>query len=245
MRKISTTAWFATAVVGISLALSAPIAFAEDPVGVWVGELKIPGADLHLAVHLRRDGTGALTGSFDSLDQGVRGLPVGEVTASVDSLSFTVPSIGGTFSGTWQTGTKHWSGTWRQGQADLPLELARGEVLSAKVLPAPTVVGLDGDWTGVLDINGSQLRLALHVKTTPAEGTKATLDSIDQNALDIPVSVISREGPHVRVELKALAATFDGTLEPGNQTIAGKWTQSSLSLPLTLQQRPTGAKQPL
>jgi hypothetical protein len=113
------------------------------------------------------------------------------------------------------------------------------------VLPAPTVVGLDGDWTGVLDINGSQLRLALHVKTTPAEGTKATLDSIDQNALDIPVSVISREGPHVRVELKALAATFDGTLEPGNQTIAGKWTQSSLSLPLTLQQRPTGAKQPL
>jgi hypothetical protein len=45
--------------------------------------------------------------------------------------------------------------------------------------------------------------------------------------------------------LKALAATFDGTLEPGNQTIAGKWTQSSLSLPLTLQQRPTGAKQPL
>jgi len=240
MRKLGITAWFAAVLVGLSLALSAPIAFAEDPVGVWVGNLKIPGADLHLAVHLRRDGSRALTGTFDSLDQGVRGLPLGEVTVSVDSLTFTVPSIRATFTGTWQTGTQHWSGTWRQGQTDLPLELARGEVL-----PAPTVAGLDGDWDGVLDINDTQLRLALHVKTTPADGTTAALDSIDQNAMGIPVSAISREGPHVRFELKALAATFDGMLEPGNQTIVGTWTQSSLALPLKLQQRPAGAKQPL
>jgi len=245
MHKISVSAWFATVLVGLSLTLSAPIAFAEDPVGVWVGELKIPGADLHLAVHLRHDATGALTGSFDSLDQGVRGLALGEVTAMVDRLTFTVPNIGATFSGTWQTGTKHWSGTWRQGQAELPLEFARGEVLPAPTVVGPTVVGLDGDWAGVLDINGSQLRLALHVKTTPAEGTTATLDSIDQNALGIPVSAISREGSQVRLELKSLAATFDGTLESGNQTIAGKWTQSSLSLPLTLRQSPAAAKQPL
>ena len=238
MRKIGITEWLATVLVGLSPALGAPIA-AEDPVGVWLGDLKIPGGELHVAVHLRRDGTGALTGSFDSLDQGVRGLSLGEVAATVDSLTFTVPSIRGTFTGTWQTGTKHWSGTWRQGSTNLPLELARGEVP-----PAPTVVGLDGDWDGVLDINGTQLRLALHVKTTPAEGTTATLDSIDQNALGAPVSAISREGPHVRLELKALAATFDGALEPGNQTIAGSWTQGSLSLPLKLQQRAAGAKQP-
>ena len=130
------------------------------------------------------------------------------------------------------------------GAGELPLDLARGEVPPAPTVVGPKVVGLDGDWAGVLDINGSQLRLALHVKTTPAEGTTATLDSIDQNALGIPVSAISREGPHVRLELKALAATFDGNLEPGNQKIAGTWTQSSLSLPLTLQQRPAGAKQP-
>ncbi len=239
MRKIGTTAWFATVLVGLPVALGAQIAFAEDPVGVWVGDVKSPGGDLHLAVRLRREGSGVLTGSFDSLDQGVRGLPLGEVTASTDSLTFTVPSIGGSFTGTWQTGTKHWSGTWRQGQAILPLELARGEVL-----PAPRVVGLDGDWDGVLEVNDTQLRLALHVKTTPADGTTATLDSIDQNALGIPVSAISREGPHVRLEFKALAATFGGTLEPGNQKMVGTWAQSSLSLPLTLRQRPAapGAK---
>jgi uncharacterized protein len=239
MRKIGITAWFATVLVGLSLALSAPIAFAEDPVGVWVGDLKIPGTDLHVAVHLGRDGTGALTGSFDSLDQGARGLSLGEVTASADNLTFTVPSIGCTFTGTWQTGTKHWSGIWRQGSANLPLELARGEVL-----PAPTVVGLDGDWDGALDINGAQLRLALHVRTTPVDGTVATLDSIDQNTLGTPISAVSREGSHVRLELKARAATFDGALEPGNQTIAGRWTQGSRSLPLTWHQRPAGAKQP-
>jgi hypothetical protein len=232
MRKIGITTWLATILVGLSLALSAQFAFAEDPVGVWVGDLKTPGADLHLAVHLRRDGTGALTGSFDSLDQSVRGLALGEVTASVDSLTFTVPSIRGTFTGTWQSGTKLWSGTWRQGQANLPLELGRGEVP-----PMPTVVGLDGDWDGVLVVNGTQLRLALHVKTTSAEGTTATLDSIDQNALGAPVSAISRDGAQVRFELKALAARFDGALEPGNQTIAGSWKQGSLSLPLKLQQR--------
>lgn len=238
MHRIGITEWFATVLVGLSPALGAPIA-AEDPVGVWVGDLKIPGGELHVAVHLGRDGTGTLTGSFDSLDQGARGLSLGEVTASVDRLTFTVPSIHGTFTGTWQTGTKHWSGTWRQGSANLPLELARGGVLAA-----PTVLGLDGDWDGVLDINGAQLRLALHVKTTPADGTTATLDSIDQNALGAPVSAISREGPQVRLELKTLAATFDGALKSGNQTITGRWTQGSLSLPLTWQQRPAGAMQP-
>src|SRR5277367_429392 len=185
VRKTGITAWFAAVLAGLLLALSAPIAFAEDPVGVWVGELKIPGADLHVAVHLRRDGTGALTGTFDSLDQGARGLPLGEVTASVDSLTFTVPSVRGTFTGTWQTGTKHWSGSWRQGSANLPLELARGEVP-----PATTAVGLDCDWDVVLDINGTHRRLALHVKTALAEGTTGTLESSDQNAPGAPVSAI-------------------------------------------------------
>jgi uncharacterized protein len=238
LRKIGITAWFATVLVGIPRSFGAPAVLTEDPVGIWVGDLKIPGSDLHVAVHLRRDGTGALTGTFDSLDQGARGLPLGEVSASADSLTFTVPSVRGTFTGSWQAEIKHWTGTWRQGSANLPLELARGEVR-----PAPTIVGLDGDWDGVLNVNGTQLRFALHVKTTPADGTTSTLDSIDQNALGASVSAISREGAHVRLELKALSATFDGSLGASNQTISGTWAQGALSLPLTLQRRPEGAKQ--
>lgn len=123
--------------------------------------------------------------------------------------------------------------------------LALGGAVSAQQ-PAggamPEVSGLDGDWSGALELGVVKLRLALHVKTG-AEGTSASFDSLDQAAFGLPVSSIARDGAKVRFELKAPPAVFEGVLAADGGTIVGTWTQGGHSLPLTLVRQAPGAPQ--
>jgi len=107
---------------------------------------------------------------------------------------------------------------------------------------APMVSGLDGDWSGALQLGVVKLRMALHVKTG-ADGTTATFDSVDQGALGLPVSSIARDGAKVRLELKAPSAVFEGALAADGATIVGAWTQRGAALPLTLVRQAPGAPQ--
>jgi pimeloyl-ACP methyl ester carboxylesterase len=222
-----------------ALSLAPGLAFAEDAAGDWVGVLKAGGAELHVGLRLQKAADGSVSGVFDSFDQGVRNLPVSDVAAAPDSLSFAIKPASARFEGKWDPARKAWVGTWSQGPNTLPLELTRGTIAAA-----PTVAGLDGDWDGALEgPGGVKLRLAFHIRTTPADGTVVTLDSIDQGANGIPVTAISRDGAKVHMDLKIVAGTFDGTLDSAGQSIAGQWTQPTLSAPLTLTRRAAGAKQ--
>src|SRR5258706_12011773 len=60
--------------------------------------------------------------------------------------------------------------------------------------------GVEGVWEGTLDVGAAKLRLVLKVSKEKDGGLAATLDSLDQNALDLPVSSISIEGDALRFE---------------------------------------------
>jgi hypothetical protein len=107
-------------------AASAPVTpeVAQRWEGTWTGRLDSGGPGLRLVVHLEESG-GVLTGTLDSPDQGANGIPIGSVTATVDEIRFTVPSVGGRYSGAWADPVL--KGTWSQGFSSLPLTLARGE----------------------------------------------------------------------------------------------------------------------
>ena len=51
---------------------------------------------------------------------------------------------------------------------------------------------IEGDWYGKLDIQGMQLRLALHV-TASGNGYTSTWDSPDQEVYDIPATMTTLE----------------------------------------------------
>ncbi|HEY5106421.1 MAG TPA: alpha/beta fold hydrolase [Caulobacteraceae bacterium] len=106
----------------------------------------------------------------------------------------------------------------------------------------PMVSGLDGDWAGELQVGGRSLRLALHITTGP-DGTKATVDSIDQSAFAMPVSSISRDGAKVRVEIKAIAGVYEGVLAADGASMSGTWTQGGNSLPLNYTRQARGTPQ--
>ena len=91
-----------------------------------------------------------------------------------------------------------------------------------------------GDWEGTLRVNGAELRLVLHVTKDDTGHLKATLDSIDQDADDIPVTSIALNGPDLNFSVLDVHGTYQGKFNAEGTAIEGTWTQIQ-SLPLTFQ----------
>lgn len=91
----------------------------------------------------------------------------------------------------------------------------------------PSLVGV---WQGTLKVQAIELRVVLRI-AAEGDGYKATLDSPDQGAKGIPVSRVLLEGDIVKLDMKTIKASFEGTLADDRQSIAGKWSQAG-TLPL-------------
>lgn len=99
---------------------------------------------------------------------------------------------------------------------------------------AQEVKGLDGDWSGKLDVGGgATLTVIFHIKTADGK-TVVTLDSPDQGAAGIPVAGINRDGQKVSMDVQAVMGTYDGTLAADSKSISGTWSQGGGSLPLVV-----------
>ncbi|MBX9880399.1 MAG: alpha/beta fold hydrolase [Sphingomonas sp.] len=103
---------------------------------------------------------------------------------------------------------------------------------------------IDGDWDGTLTVSAIKLRLALHIRTD-ATGTKGTIDSIDQQAMGIPISKIDRDAGAVIFEIASVNAAFKAVLDPTGNTLTGEWRQGSNTLPLIFTRRQPGQVQPV
>lgn len=99
--------------------------------------------------------------------------------------------------------------------------------------PAAAAHPLAGIWQGALNVGAVELRLVLKIAEEDGELT-GKIDSPDQGVKDIAVDTVALDEKAVRVELKALAASFEGELSDDGQQIAGHWKQSGLALPLTV-----------
>jgi hypothetical protein len=97
---------------------------APHAVGTWQGVLEAGTQRLRLVVRIRRDASGALTDTLDSIDQGARGLPLDAITLVEDVLSFQLIQLGGRYAGNFY-GNDTIRGIWSQGQNSLPLILRR------------------------------------------------------------------------------------------------------------------------
>jgi len=84
---------------------------------------------------------------------------------------------------------------------------------------------LAGDWKGTLDAGSAQLHLVLHIATGKDGALTATLDSVDQGALGIPVSSISINGSAFSMVVDAVHGTYAGTVNKDTTEIDGTWSQ--------------------
>jgi hypothetical protein len=112
-------------------------------------------------------------------------------------------------------------------------------MMYAQGAPQPSQ-GILGDWNGTLEVQGTKLRLVLHVKKNADGKLAAAVDSLDQNANGIPVSAVEQTGNNVKLELSSIAASYQGKLNPAGNEMVGEWKQGGGGLPLTF--RRTGGK---
>jgi hypothetical protein len=97
--------------------------------GSWNGRLELPGKPLDLGVTLTGS-LGSLTGTLDVPAQGIRALPLADVSADGGTVRFTVPDLPGdaSFAGTLTADGSAIGGTFTQGGTAHPLVLRRGAV---------------------------------------------------------------------------------------------------------------------
>ncbi len=91
--------------------------------------------------------------------------------------------------------------------------------------------GIEGIWLGTLDANGVKLRLVLKVSKCPGGKFWGKLDSLDQGANDLPIDTLSFDAGRLRFEMRALGASFEGTMNKDGTEISGQFQQGG-SLPL-------------
>ena len=97
----------------------------SDIDGAWLGTLEVGGGiKLRVVFHIVNTEDG-LMATLDSLDQGVKGIPVTKVTRDGAALKITVEKINGTFEGKIAADLSSIDGTWTQGGGSMPLALHR------------------------------------------------------------------------------------------------------------------------
>jgi hypothetical protein len=91
-----------------------------DVAGEYAGLL----GPLHVKLHLSVAPNGAISGTVDSPDQNMFGLPCADFHLNGQALSFTVPMVSGTWTGLLSGDGSSLSGVWSQG-SPTPLNLTR------------------------------------------------------------------------------------------------------------------------
>jgi len=95
-----------------------------------------------------------------------------------------------------------------------------------------------GQWSGVLNVQGMNMRLVFHIDKSD-ESYTATMDSPDQGAFGIPVATTTYENSTLTLEIPSIGLFYEADLL--EDTIVGTFKQGGLSLPLTLERTFTEA----
>jgi len=90
---------------------------------------------------------------------------------------------------------------------------------------------ITGQWNGALKVQAMQLRIVFNVSKN-GNGYSSTMDSPDQGAKGIPVTVTTFENSRLKLEIPAARIEYTGEWKGGE--IIGTFKQSGMEFPLTL-----------
>jgi uncharacterized protein (TIGR03435 family) len=132
---------------------AANLLYGQSLVGTWQGTLQA-GKPIRVVIKVETSEKDALKAAMYVIDQAPGAIPAGSFTAQGTSVKFTVPLISGAYEGKLAAGGNLLNGTWTQGPASLPLDLARATpetVWSIPEAPAP-VAPMKADATPAFEV---------------------------------------------------------------------------------------------
>ena len=213
---------------------AAPAQSAADPTGHWEGTITAPMGQIEFEVDVVRE-AGTLVASYAQKAQGLRGLPLTQVALEGRTFTFVLfngGAGGGVFKGELLSDGKTISGEVKATMGSAPFMLYRtGEAtMLTRVKNATVSRALEGTWSGSLDVGGTQIGLILTIANRP-DGTASVLIA---QAIRPEVQVdaaLKENGKAVSFDVPATSASWSGRID--GDSMAGTWTQSGGSLPLT------------
>lgn len=210
---------------GFSFGAPAQSVTAKNLAGDWEGTV---AGQIPLVLHLRADASGALTATVDSPSQGANDLPGANAKVTGSTLTFDVPVVHGSYSGTVSADGKSISGTWTQGQPT-PLDFKQTKTAAEVAAEEASVKAsaVDGTWKGALSGGGQTLHVVFHFKTVPGGAIRCSMDSVDQNSMGIPCGDVKLDGKKVGIDAPAIHGTYNGKLRGDGTHIDGTWSQGT------------------
>jgi hypothetical protein len=235
-----------TSLLAPFLAVLLLIPTGPDPIaGIWTGDITTPGRSLELVIHMTSTGKNTWTGSIDTPSQKSFGIPLSSVQFDGHELIAQCDVTKATWTATLQDGGTELHGTWRQRGASLPLNCTRSP--SPASIPPPLARELIGTWEGTLDVGVVQLRLVIGLQRNSPTTVAGYMVSPDQSPEQIPIGRVDWVSDRtVRILIGSIAASFDATLSPSNDTLAGTFTQGGAPFELSLSrvEKPTRVHRP-
>lgn len=225
----------------ISIVVYASAGHAGDEVreallGGWEGVLEAGGTQLTLRFHIGKDEAGTLTGTMDSPDQGVTGLPMTSVSLSGRDLDIDIAAVAGRMSGRISEQERRIEGHWHQAGQSLEIELrpidpeqGSTEDSTGLALDGSIWARVAGYWRGELKAPGATLAIGLEF-TQPGEPLQIFLDSPDQGVEGIPATDLSHHDGRLTILFASLAAEIRLTLE--SETLPAVWVQAGQEMPI-------------
>jgi pimeloyl-ACP methyl ester carboxylesterase len=98
------------------------------------------------------------------------------------------------------------------------------------VMPVLTAQDITGQWNGILNIQGIQLRIVINIAKTDT-GFVSTMDSPDQGAKGIPVSETTFENSVLKFSITMAGINYEGKML-NDSLISGNFRQANFDLPL-------------
>src|SRR5213080_4351562 len=212
--------------------LSKPPATLE---GNWAGSLEAGDAVLHLVLHVSKAEDGSFKATIDSLDQGVYGIEVTNLTQHGSEVRFSVSSVGALYEGKISADHSGIQGVWSQGNVGLPLSFHRQAAGAGAKKPGDAIASVEGVWQGALEANGLRLRFQIHVTHDDQKQLVAALDSPDQGIGGLPAVKVSQKLAVFHFEIPVVQGVYEGTLNAAKSAITGTWTQGGITRNLNFQ----------
>ncbi|HEX8879403.1 MAG TPA: alpha/beta hydrolase [Candidatus Acidoferrum sp.] len=203
--------------------------------GDWAGSLQAGDAVLHLVLHVAKAEDGSFKATIDSLDQGVYGIEVTDLTQNGSELRFSVATVGVLYQGKISADHSGIQGVWSQGNVGLPLSFHRQAAGAGARKPGDATSSAEGVWQAALEANGLRLRFQLHVSHDDQKHLVAALDSPDMGISGLPAVKVSQKLNVFHFEIPVVDGVYEGTINPAKSVITGTWTQGGITRNLTFQ----------
>lgn len=195
--------------------------------------MDVNGAKLRIGFDVK-EVEGELKTTMDSPDQGAYDLPSDETTYKDGVLKVRMEKMGISYVGKPQG--ESMDGVFEQNGMQLDLNMKKKTKVektsnSSTEIDQKSLEKVLGYWEGKLNINGTDLRIGFEIKAEDGL-LKATMDSPDQGAYDLPCSSASFEEGKLQLEMQGLGVRYIG--EPKGEEMTGTFEQNGMSLDLNM-----------